>query len=89
MGFQPVLHNSQAGSLLRQSANSILPNVDWDRSPGSDNFGHGNDHFVPCAAAYAALCRSGVHDLRVDTYPYFAVAAIAAENTRGIGPIRR
>ena len=25
---------------------------------------------VPCAAAYAALCRSGVQDLRVDTRSY-------------------
>ena len=25
---------------------------------------------VPCAAAYAALCRSGVHDLRVVTRSY-------------------
>ena len=49
---------------------------------------------VPCAAAYAALCRSNVQDLRVVTRSYslsqlFAVAAIAAQNTRDISPIRR
>ncbi len=30
---------------LRRSAGSIIPNGDWDRFPGSDHFGHGNDHF--------------------------------------------
>ena len=30
---------------LRRSAGSIIPNVDWDLFPGSDHFGHGNDHF--------------------------------------------
>ena len=35
-----------------------------------DNTAIANGSQVPCAAAYAALCRSGVHDLRVVTRSY-------------------
>ena len=31
-------------SLIRRSAGSIISNVDWDRFPGSDQFGRDNIH---------------------------------------------